>query len=41
MDAQTLTIVTKHTDINLNEAEGHKLRTSAETLTKIIGGLDI
>jgi L-lactate dehydrogenase len=33
--------ILKHIDINLDEAERHKLRTSAETLKKIIGELDI
>ena len=33
--------ISKHIDINLDEAERHKLRTSAETLKKIIEELDI
>jgi malate/lactate dehydrogenase len=33
--------ISKHIDINLDEAERHKLRASAETLKKIIGKLDI
>ncbi len=33
--------ILKHIDINLDEAERHKLRTSAQTLKKIIGELDI
>jgi len=33
--------ISKHIDINLDEAERRKLRTSAETLKKIIGEIDI
>ena len=33
--------ISKHIDINLDEAERHKLQTSAETLKKMIGELDI
>jgi L-lactate dehydrogenase len=33
--------ISKHIDINLDEAERHKLQVSAETLKKIIGELDI